>query len=72
MRLKLSWNFVFSLPAAFRGGALLLLALLLAGCPANSDRPEPPPREKVVIKGSNTFGEELGPRLVPGAPLVEA
>lgn len=43
----------------------LVLAALLAGCPAG--RPETPPTtpgDKVIIRGSNTFGEELAPRLI--------
>lgn len=43
-----------------RGIGVVLFAVVLAGC--SSGRPE---REnKVVIRGSNTFGEELGPRLI--------
>ena len=46
---------------------LLALSLLLPGC---SEQPSPTPTGKaapgvkVVIKGSNTIGEELGPRLI--------
>lgn len=36
---------------------LLLLGALMAGCPAGKP-------EKVIIRGSNTFGEELAPRLI--------
>lgn len=39
--------------------------LLLTGCPAG--KPETPPRtpgDKIIIRGSNTFGEELAPRLM--------
>jgi len=39
---------------------LLLLGVVLAGCPSGRTVTE----EKVVIRGSNTFGEELGPRLI--------
>jgi phosphate transport system substrate-binding protein len=42
---------------------VLPLALLLGGCSPKSDEPQPPPRDKVLIKGSNTVGEELAPRL---------
>ncbi|MBI3881720.1 MAG: phosphate ABC transporter substrate-binding protein [Verrucomicrobia bacterium] len=42
-----------------RGLGLLLLALAVAGCPAAK-------REKLVIRGSNTVGEELAPRLIEG------
>jgi phosphate transport system substrate-binding protein len=46
---------------------LLALSLILSGC---SEQPSPAPTgkaapgAKVVIKGSNTIGEELGPRLI--------
>ena len=50
-----------------RNAGLLLAAVLLAGCPASNQAP-PPGRVsadgKVVIRGSNTFGEELAPRLI--------
>lgn len=39
-----------------RGIAFIVLGVLAAGCPANKP-------ETVVIRGSNTFGEELAPRL---------
>ena len=47
-----------ALPAEFRSssGLLLLFALALAGCS--------PKAEVVVIRGSNTVGEELVPRLI--------
>lgn len=46
---------------------LILLAAGVAGCPAS--KPEAPPTaapstHKIVIRGSNTFGEELAPRLI--------
>jgi len=51
-----------------RGLGLLLLGLLVAGCPARKETPETavPVRTegKVIIKGSNTIGEELAPRLI--------
>ena len=37
--------------------------LLLAGC-SDSNRAPAPTQGKIVIKGSNTIGEELGPRLI--------
>ncbi len=40
-----------------RGSGLLLLSLIIAGCPAAKP-------DKVVIRGSNTVGEELAPRLI--------
>ncbi|HEX4342436.1 MAG TPA: PstS family phosphate ABC transporter substrate-binding protein, partial [Verrucomicrobiae bacterium] len=49
--------------------ALVLLGLLLTGCPANKDSASVTSTtntnsDLVVIRGSNTFGEELGPRLI--------
>jgi len=50
---------------------LIVLALLMAGCPAAKQEADtavearkPGDGTKVVIRGSNTFGEELGPRLI--------
>jgi len=40
--------------------SLLLLGAVLAGCPMGKTAAE----QKIVICGSNTFGEELGPRLI--------
>lgn len=51
----------------FRGGGLLAVALMFTGCPASKPAgPEIPPvsEGKVSIRGSNTFGEELAPRLI--------
>lgn len=45
----------------------VVLALLLAGCsekPATETPAEPKDVTKVIIRGSNTFGEELAPRLI--------
>jgi len=49
--------------------ALVLLGLLLTGCPASKDTTPQATNtstntDRVVIRGSNTFGEELGPRLI--------
>ncbi len=47
-------------------GFCALLSCLIAGCTEKPDKAPPPPAAnagKVVIKGSNTIGEELGPRL---------
>ena len=52
-----------------RSYGLVLLAVLAGGCPAGKETPEgkPPPgataANKVIIKGSNTIGEELAPKL---------
>lgn len=48
---------------ALKRAALILLPVLLAGCPA-ARQPEGPIEGKVTIKGSDTFGEELAPRLI--------
>jgi phosphate transport system substrate-binding protein len=60
-------------PRLIRCLSLLSFSLLLAGCPAgkpsaDSSGPDkaanPNAGEKVVIRGSNTIGEELAPRLI--------
>src|SRR5438094_456336 len=44
---------------------LFLLGLLSPGCSEKQQPPPPPVQQgKVVIKGSNTIGEEMGPRLI--------
>ncbi len=43
---------------------LVLLSLLIVGCPAGKPKSGPPLKGKLVIKGSNTIGEELGPKLI--------
>ncbi|MDB6124588.1 MAG: phosphate binding protein [Pedosphaera sp.] len=49
-----------------RSIGLFLLGIIAAGCPANNPTPPPAPTagNKVVIRGSNTIGEELAPRLI--------
>lgn len=48
-----------------RAVGLGLLAVLGAGCPdSKQTTTSEPARNKVVIRGSNTFGEELAPRLI--------
>ena len=54
-----------------RSVGLILLGLLMAGCPAAKQEADTAlePRKggdgaKIVIRGSNTIGEELGPRLI--------
>lgn len=51
--------------APTRPGLALVLGVLLTGCPASKhDKPPITSGDKVVIRGSNTFGEELAPRLI--------
>lgn len=51
-----------------RGIGLMFLSILLTGCPATNETPEPtraPGSEgKIIIRGSNTIGEELAPHLI--------
>jgi phosphate transport system substrate-binding protein len=50
-----------------RSGGLILLALIAASCSQSNppaDASETPSSAKITIRGSNTFGEELGPRLI--------
>jgi phosphate transport system substrate-binding protein len=42
----------------WRGASLILLGAVLAGCSGGN------PSEKIIIRGSNTFGEELAPHLI--------
>jgi phosphate transport system substrate-binding protein len=46
---------------------LILLGVIVAGCPASkqtAETPETAPVGKIIIRGSNTVGEELAPRLI--------
>ncbi len=43
---------------------LVLLGVMVSGCPAGRQAPAPAGGEKVIIRGSNTVGEELAPRLI--------
>jgi phosphate transport system substrate-binding protein len=48
-----------------RGFSLVLLSSLVAGCPAEKQTRQPAADvKKIVIRGSNTIGEELAPRLI--------
>jgi phosphate transport system substrate-binding protein len=48
-----------------RNLSLILVGLMVAGCPAGKQSvPETVPLEKITIRGSNTVGEELAPRLI--------
>ena len=51
-----------------RNIGLILVGVMFAGCPASKPTSEtaqqPAAGEKVVIRGSNTFGEELSPHLI--------
>jgi phosphate transport system substrate-binding protein len=53
-------NFGLKRTSLLRGIGLILLSFIVAGCPAGKTVTE----EKVVIRGSNTIGEELAPRLI--------
>jgi phosphate transport system substrate-binding protein len=53
-------RFIRNSMSLLRAISLVLLSVVLAGCPAGRTVTE----KKVVICGSNTFGEELGPRLI--------
>jgi len=44
--------------------SLLLLLAFMPGCPAGNQTANSPSPERIVIKGSNTIGEELAPRLI--------
>jgi phosphate transport system substrate-binding protein len=60
-----SSNRDYLLAASVRSFVAVVLGLLLTGCPAG--KPETPTitaGEKIIIRGSNTFGEELAPRLI--------
>jgi phosphate transport system substrate-binding protein len=53
------------LAASARSLLAVALGVLLTGCPAGKPEPTPTtPGDKVIIRGSNTFGEELAPRLI--------
>jgi phosphate transport system substrate-binding protein len=50
-----------------RSVGLILLGVMVAGCPAGKQTAETPETTlpgKIVIRGSNTIGEELAPRLI--------
>jgi phosphate transport system substrate-binding protein len=69
MKPLLKWNGLGGRRIFTSGLGLLLLTMLMTGCPAgkqeseNAPAPKPTPG-KVVIRGSNTIGEELAPRLI--------
>jgi len=46
-----------------RSCGLILIGVVLSGCPA-AKQTEPAVEGKLVIKGSNTIGEELAPKLI--------
>ena len=47
-----------------RSVSVFLLGVVIAGCSPNQETPPSATPNKVVIKGSNTVGEELAPRLI--------
>jgi len=66
MKTILSHQRLVPAPAGFlKNLSLILLGLLFAGCPAGKPAaPETAPLQKITIRGSNTVGEELAPRLM--------
>ncbi len=66
MKISLSKTFIVRCGAHWANRAVLVLAglLLLTGCPAAKQSATAPVAGKLVIKGSNTIGEELAPRLI--------
>ena len=48
-------------PALLGRVSLVLLAALLAGC---EDQKPSPATDKIILRGANTIGEELAPRLI--------
>jgi phosphate transport system substrate-binding protein len=51
----------------FKSVSIILLGVVVAGCPASkqtAETPETTPPGKIIIRGSNTIGEELAPRLI--------
>jgi phosphate transport system substrate-binding protein len=44
--------------------SLMLIGTMVAGCPGSKPTPGAAPSGKITIRGSNTFGEELAPRLI--------
>jgi len=47
-----------------KGVGLILIGMLVAGCPGNKPAPGVASSGKITIRGSNTIGEELAPRLI--------
>jgi len=43
---------------------LILIGMLVAGCPGSKPAPGTAPSGKITIRGSNTIGEELAPQLI--------
>ena len=72
MKLTLwSRGFCVSEKKLLRVIGLVFLAVLMAGCPESRqevdtslEKPQARKEGKIVIRGSNTFGEELGPQLI--------
>src|SRR5438876_2928325 len=48
----------------FSGMCLVLLSLVVPSCSEKKDSTQKGTEGKVIIKGSNTIGEELAPRLI--------
>ena len=47
-----------------RSASLVLIGIMVAGCPGSNPAPGTAPSGKITIRGSNTFGEELAPQLI--------
>jgi phosphate transport system substrate-binding protein len=47
-----------------RSVSLILIGMVVAGCPGSKPTPETAPSGKITIRGSNTIGEELAPQLI--------
>jgi len=47
-----------------RSASLILIGILVAGCPGSKPTPGTASSGKITIRGSNTIGEELAPQLI--------
>ena len=47
-----------------RSASLILIGILVAGCPGSKPASGTAPSGKITIRGSNTIGEELAPQLI--------
>jgi len=49
---------------SLRAVSLMLMGIMVTGCPGDKPAPGTTSSRKVIIRGSNTIGEELAPRLI--------